>query len=620
MVSYQKHRDDSTPHVWSDEICSMGMANRHDAIFIGKENSPTTYYGREQYGAQIAACVDGIILDVPDNVRKFEDKGLGIELLHCSGILAHAYSLWRLDFMQHLDGEFACAVRDRKSGRLILARDPYGKKPLHYHYNGNELVFSSEIKGLLAAGIEPEIDLINLSDFLSLNCIPYPATIFKNIYQVPPGCLLIFNGRDIKIQSYWHHDIEVDHSISFEDARDALSGSIHNSIRKRLIGQDTFCFLSGGIDSSTLLSYAAERSSTPVHAVTIGFAEEEANELGEAEIMAKHVGAIHHKLIATPDSFLEMLEQLVLHHDAPFTDISAYPSYFAAKLGHEFTDIIITGDGPDQLFCGSDHYVFAEKNQSLASKNIFLQRMFSFVAYCMKRFANDPTPSVTSRIYRRLYRESLSPVHAMYDLRSYFPNIVKKYLCSDELWQIHVKDDPYRHPESWFERVRNVDTINQYLYADLKFYLPDDLMIKVDRMCMAHGLETLSPFLDREISAIANRLPGNFKLHKNQDGTLSTKHILREIARERLPKELLVKKKQGFGVPLDKWLRHDGGEYLKAILLDPKTMNRGYFKKESIEKMISVFLNGKGDYYFPPVNGLVALLTLELWHRRYIDK
>ena len=620
MLSSQSHRDGNAPTIYEDRTCAIGMINRHDAIFIrnGCNLSPTAVPGQGIVG--IHAFIDGVILDIPQHVHAFEKKGAPISSWHCSTILAHAYDTWGLTFMQHLEGEFACAIWDEANQNLILARDPYGKKPLHYHLSDKGLVFASEIKGILSAGVAPAIDLVSLSDFLSLNCFPYPATIFQNISQVPPGCILIYDGQSIRIQRYWYHEIHVDQSISIEQAVEELGQSIRSSVSRRLIGREVYCFLSGGIDSSAIVSYAAELSPQPVHAISVGFAEQEFNELEDAALMARHVGAIHHPMIASPDSFLDMLDQLVWHHDAPFTDTSAYPTYYAAKQAHEFTDIILGGDGPDQILCGSGHLVFAEENKLFEAKNSLYRHALRLAGLTAGRFAGDPTPAFFSRLQRRLYRESLSPVHAAYDLRSYFPDIVKHYVCTGDLWEVHLAHDPYRHPESWFREAHGLDTVNQYLFADMKFYMPDDLMIKVDRMCMAHGLETLSPFLDRTVAAVANKLPGAYKLNRIPEGTWSTKHILREVIRRRLPDDLLTKKKQGFGIPLDAWLRHDKGTYLRDVLLDPRTLNRGYFKKQAIDKMLNVFLENRGDYYFPPVNGLVALLTLELWHRRYVDK
>jgi len=247
------------------------------------------------------------------------------------------------------------------------------------------------------------------------------------------------------------------------------------------------------------------------------------------------------------------------------------------------------------------------------------KRKISHIAsQVLEQIIASPVPTFLSKTQRKLYRDSLSPIHAAYDLRSYFPDIVKKFICTEELWQIHLAHDPYRHPKKWFSEAEGLDDINAYLYADMKFYLPDDLMIKVDRMCMAHGLETLSPFLDREFSTLVNQLPGAFKI-KNHSGTISTKHILREICKNRFPPAILNKKKQGFGIPLEKWLKKDNGKMIKEILLDPVALNRPYFKKNVLANLVEIFLSGRGDYFYPSPNCVAGLLTFELWHRKYLD-
>ena len=224
----------------------------------------------------------------------------------CSAIVAAAYQKWGIDFVNHLEGEFSCAVWDEKAYKIILARDPYGHKPLHYYLDDQQFLFSSEIKGLIADGVKPEIDLISLSNFLSLNCIPYPATLFKNIKQVPPGSLVVFSENRLTVQPYWSPKLNVQNNFNCDEAVAQLSKRIRNAVQKRMVTPDTYCFLSGGIDSSAIISFAAELSPKPVHAISVGFQEEEKSEIEDAARMAKHVQADFHKIIAVPDSFFSM--------------------------------------------------------------------------------------------------------------------------------------------------------------------------------------------------------------------------------------------------------------------------------------------------------------------------
>jgi len=619
MFEVQRHRDPKgkISSIVFDEDIAIGGINHFDPVPHLSDNLQATS-GKHNPGESIHAFVDGIVLEVAKLKQELERSGLTVSPAS-SSVVVSAYSRWGLDFMSHLEGEFSCAIWDQKNQILVLARDPHGLKPLHYFAKSGSLIFSSEIKGLLAAGIPHEIDLTSLSDFLSLNCFPYPATIFKNVFQVPPGSLLIADNDGVRIKTYWQPAISIDKSITLDDAVSLLSKRLKCAVEKRMVSDEVYCFLSGGLDSSAIVSLATEVSGKTVHAVSVGFEDEEANELQDAAIMAKHAGVKLHQVIAQPDSFFDILDTLILHHDSPFTDTSAYPTFFAAKLASQFTDIILTGDGPDQSMGGSSHHVFAVKND-IFSHRTQRQKLFAkFGVQLLDKVVHSPTPTLLSKVHRKFYRNSISPVHYAYDLRSYFPDIVKKFLCSEDLWEIHVRKNPYRHPESWFEEAAGLDDINKYLYADMKFYGPDDLMTKVDRMCMAQGLETLCPFYDLKLAAIVNKLPGNYKIKTTERGEILTKFILRKICENRFPKHILTKRKQGFGIPLEKWLKQNNGSALREILLDSRSLNRKYFKKDSLEKFVKVFLQDGGDYFFPGSHALFGLLTLELWHQKYLD-
>lgn len=621
MIFCQKHRDSASPMTFLQENIALAMANHHDDIYsalIEKDEHPRV--SAHSIDNDIVVLIDGILLDVPEHSKTLLPANEPNSLPACTQLIALAYRKWGLDFAEKLEGEFSCTIWDAKQQRLVLFRDPYGHKPLHYYSKDGLVAFASEIKGVLAAGIPRSINKTGLSDFLSLNCVPCPETIFKDIYQVPPGCMVIFERGEVRVKQYWSPKITVtDGGITLVEAVNQFSQVLSNAVKRRMVTDDTYCFLSGGVDSSALVSFAAEHSSKPIHCISVGFKEEERNELEFAAAMSQHVGAVHHQVIATPDSFLDMLETLVGHHDSPFTDTSAFPTYFAGKLARNFTDVIMTGDGPDQMLGGSGHHVFALQNNLLNPQKKLNSHLYKAGVDFLSLITDQPVGSIAAKIRRKLYRDSVSPVHAMYDLRSCFPDIAKQYLCSPDFWETHRQQNPYRHPESWFAEAGNVDDINKYLYADMKFYVTDDLMIKVDRMCMAHGLETLSPFQDIAVGQVANSLPVNYKIHVSNTGEITTKYLLKEVCKGRLPKIIMNKPKQGFGIPLEKWLRHNDCQFLKETLLDSKFISRGFFKKESVERLVNLFAAGKNDYYFPSPMGIVALLTLELWHRKYLD-
>jgi len=617
IIEVQRHRDRGTEIVNIDTSSAIGMINSQDTIFNKNGMNCIGNNYLNNIGG-VYAFVDGIVLNIPKHVKYFEDKGYSIPFPLCSLIVAYAYQEWGNNFMYHLEGEFSCVVWDSKQRKVILVRDPYGHKPLHYYIDRNMCVFASEIKGLLAVPIPKEISLISLSDFLSLNCIPYPATMFQGVKQVAPGQIVIISSEGVEFIQYWSPKLYEDSALTLEDARELLTDGVRQAVKKRLVTDKVYCFLSGGIDSSAVLSFASELSSNKVNAVTVSFEEAEANELEDAKAMANYVGAKHYHVTASPSSFFDMLDTLVYHHDQPFTDTSAYPSFYAGKLASGLTDIILTGDGPDQTLGGSDHHVFAMRNNIFRSRSHIRCALAGLSARGLSLIAGNPSTSMFFKLRRKFYRESLSAVTAAYDIRSYFPDLVKQCLFSNEIWKEHTKNNPFRHPEAWFEDAASNSALNRYLYADIKFYIPDDLMIKVDRMSMAHGLETLSPFQDIELARIVSRFPIDFKLRCTKDGSILTKYILREICKQRFPDVILNKKKQGFGIPLEKWLRHDKGRMLKDILLDPVTVNRGYYNRKQFIKFVNDFVDGRGDYYYPSPSGIVALVTLELWHRKYL--
>ncbi|MCK5097872.1 MAG: 7-cyano-7-deazaguanine synthase, partial [Desulfobacteraceae bacterium] len=469
MIKAQSHRDNGIPEIYIQPGFAVCMSNQHDTIFT--KHSSNLYYDfktKDVNDKGIRAFIDGIVLDTESHANFFNKKGYKVSNPLCSTVLAVAYEEWGLGFMDHLEGEFAGSIVDENEKKIILVRDTIGKKPLHYFWDGTTFLFSSEIKGLIAGGAPAEIDSINLSDFLTLNCIPYPATIFKNIFQVPPGSMIVFNNNEIKNITYWRPQFNIDESVALDDIVEQITVATKNAVRKRMLSDDVYCFLSGGIDSSAVVSFASELSSKPIHTISVGFEEEEKNELEDAAIMAKHVGAVHHQVIASPDSFFDMLDTLVFNQDSPFSDISAYPTFFAGKLASKFTDLILTGDGPDQTMGGSGHHVFAVKHDLFSKRNSQKQLFAKYSSQLLSQMTKDPSPTFISKVQRNLYRNSISPVHAAYDLRSYFPDIVKQFLCTDDLWEVHKKNNPYRHPESWFKEAGNVDDINKYLYADRK--------------------------------------------------------------------------------------------------------------------------------------------------------
>ena len=620
MFAALKHRGEDSRITLLGNNLAIGMSNtQNDMRNLSKANR-TLEINKSDAG--IYAFVDGVVLNIPELVKYFRNNGYAVRESSCSAIVTAAYDRWGLNFMDYLEGEFSCVVWDKKNQRCIMTRDPFGHKPLHYYIDENKLILSSEIKGILAAGVMPEIDILSLSDFLSLNRLPNPATFFKNIKQVPPGCTVIFSKKRITTHRYWNPRFEVDESLDFDSAILQLEDEIKNAVKKRLLTKDIYCFLSGGIDSSTVLSFAAELSGRPVHAITAGFKEEEVNELEYAKVIAKYLKVKHHHVLIKDKDFFDTLDKLVFHRDSPFTDTAAYPLYHTAEFAKRFTDVILTGDGPDQTIGCSGDNIFALQRNLLSGGAEALQLFLKFNYEVFKRLYGKPAFTV---FFKNLYKGYIPAARIIYNLNSYFPDIVKRFLCSDDIWDVHTRCNPYKRIDRWFKEVGKADSLNKFLFVDMKSFVADDIMVNLDRMCMAHGLETVSPFHDLKVCRFLNKLPTRYKIKFMPDGQVITKFILRTMSPGRLPEPVLSMRKHGFDVPLEKWLKSGSGKFLREILFDSSILKRGYFKKDHLIRFVEDFIHSRG-VHFPPrytpyahPRGIVALLTLELWHRRYIE-
>lgn len=612
LLEVQAHRDNSpSESIYADQCRAFAMRNTHGG------DGPRAGDGEARAVQGVYAFVDGIVLDRRQLARtlSLEDRRDGLP----SGpmLVAAAYRRWSSDFRRHLDGEFSCAIWDSNRNALMLARDPFGHKPLHFFHDAAQFAFSSEIKGLLATGIPASVNLQALSDFLTLNSVPGPSTPFQRIQQVLPGELVRITEAGIERSSYWSPLPFLRWGIDEEEAVEEVEGALAQSVRRRMSNGPTYCFLSGGLDSSLVVSTASKCAAGSVRAVSVGFEEGSFDEIGNAARLCRHLGVQHHTVICRRQSFLSLLETLLEFHDQPFTDTSAYPTYFAARAAREHTDVVLTGDGPDQLVGGSNHHVAFLRDNPLSRSRAVQRLLCRAVSRIIGDGSRSPLPSLVSRIRRRIARLAEPAIGSAYC--TYFRDPVKNYLCTPELWEYHANAHPFRLLDACFDEASDRDTTSRYLNLDVRLYVPNDLMVKVDRMCMAHGLETLSPFQDQNLASILLSLPGSLKLRRNADGGFDRKYILRKIAHNRLPPELMAHPKHGFEIPVEGWLRQDGGRYLQEILLDRRALERGYFKAESIRTLVRSFVTNQSDYYFASAYAMVALLTIELWHRRYID-
>ncbi len=528
-----------------------------------------------------------------------------------SEVLLHAYRIWGLKCVEKLRGMFAFAIWDPALERLVLGRDRIGKKPLFYYQGNHSFMFTSELKALLAVpGFERQINPAAIHDYLTFGYVPGEQSIFQNVHKVPPGHLVIWEHGELRKESYWDPsswfsrtgDSRLSEKAWCDDTRDCLE----ECVKARLVSDvPVGAFLSGGIDSSAIVAFMARQMGDRVKTFSIGFRENSFNELKYARMVARHFKTDHHEYIVEPQA-ADLLPDLVWHLDEPFADASILPTYLLAQLAREHVKVVLTGDGGDESFAGYESYLAEQYVEFYGKIPRLVRRAIEAIL--------SPMPESSSRnaVLRRAKRfvEKAAMLPERREWRMIFPNAVKAALYSPEMQASFNGADSLERRVKSFEEHAGVDWIRRLQLWDLEVYLPDDLMVKVDRATMAHGLEARSPFLDHTLIERVAEMPSGLKVHG-----LTTKYILKKAVKELLPPGIVHRSKQGFAVPVSHWLRGELREMAEDVLLSASSIGRGYFRRKSVEDLLQAHMGGVTDHGYK----LWALVNLELWHQRFLD-
>lgn len=596
------HRGPDQGRAVVEGIC--GLANRRLAIL---DLSPSGALPMRSADGAITMAYNGEVYNFPDLRRDLEAQGETF----CSTSDAEAViALYRRrgpGFVTHLRGMFGLALWDAPQQTLVLARDRLGKKPLYYYLDERRLVFASEIKALLAHPDVPRRPArSSVPLLLAYGYVPAPQTAFEGIRMLLPGHMLVVRGDDVTETAYWTPPPAADRdpAARAEDWIDAVRDKLDDAVRIRLLSDVPLgAFLSGGLDSSLIVALMARHMTERVKTFAIGFTGETSfDETAYARRVADLLDTDHHEFIVEPDA-IHLLPFLVWHHDQPFADSSAIPTYLVSKHTRDHVTVALTGDGGDELFAGYDRFYAA----TLAAR---YRRLPGFVRGGIAAGV-DLLPEATSyrgaamRARRFVSGAALPPAEAYFDWVRLFDDA----LLADVIAQPD-KLAPGAHFAAHFDPLDQRDITAQLLDVNLTTYLPDDLLIKTDRSSMAASLEARAPFLDHELLDLAARIPVNLKLHGN-----TSKYILKEAARGLLPDDIIDRKKHGFGVPVGRWFREDLRGYVREILLDPQTTARGYFREDGVRRLLDEHARGQRNHG----QRIWLLLTVEWWHRLFID-
>ncbi|MFL5863878.1 MAG: asparagine synthase (glutamine-hydrolyzing) [Solirubrobacteraceae bacterium] len=575
----------------------IGLAARRLAI-IDLEHGDQPMVSSD---GQVCVVQNGEILNHLQLREELERDGARFRTSCDTEVLLHMYLRHGPGFVSRLRGMFALAVWDRPEQRLLLARDPFGIKPLTYSVAGGQLSFASELKALLRQPtFSREVDLEALHCYLAFNSIPAPLTIFRAARKLPPGHMLLCSPASGVAVTRYARPTPADRSMLRTESAETLAAELRERLRESveahlLADVPVGVLLSGGVDSSLLTALAARSSSRPVSTFSIGFRERSFNELDLAREVAERYGTRHHELVVTPQ-VSELLPKLVAAFDEPFADSSALPTFLVSELAADHVKVVLSGEGGDELFGGYETYA---ADQLAVRVGPAAARLAPLV---------DRLPSSNARVsfdYRakRFVRAAaLPPLERHHGWKEIFSPAQKSRLLQPE-WRTPTVDAL----SGW--RARFAETSGAPLLArlqdvDLGLYLADDLLVKTDRMSMTHGLEARVPYLDSVVSDLALALPTKLKIRG-----LSKKRLLRQAATPLIPASILKARKRGFSIPAAAWLRSDLEPFAREVLAPERTQRQGFFIPDVVTELLDQHVARREDFS----RQLWGLMSFSLW-------
>jgi asparagine synthase (glutamine-hydrolysing) len=557
---------------------------------------------------RVTIVFNGEIYNYRELQRELEGRGHHFKTNSDTETILHAYEEYGPACVNRLRGMFAFAVWDSSLRQLFIARDRAGKKPLYYTLTPRgTLLFGSELKSLREhPEFRGEMNPEALDAYLTFGYVPDPLTIFRDIHKLPPGHHLTFAGGLVRVEEYWdfpYREAQTNPARSEAECLEELRALLDEAVRVRLVADVPLgAFLSGGVDSSTVVGLMARATSRPVKTFSIGFHEDSYNELRYARVAAEKFGTEHHEFIVTPD-ICEIVDELVWHFDEPFADSSAIPTYMVSKLAREFVKVVLSGDGGDEVFGGYTRYALDRKRSGFAR----LPRVFR--RGVMQPLGRKLPHGAWGRNY--VHNVALDPLDRYIEDISIFTRLNKPLLYTGDFQQRLGRSEAIMRFHEYAGRSRAEDSLDPLLYLDSKTYLPGDILTKVDRMSMAVSLEARVPLLDHKlIEFVCTRIPASMKMKG-----LETKYIFKQAVRDVVPAEILNRPKQGFGVPIQQWINQQLRERVRGTLMEPRTLQRGYTEPRHVRLLLDEHERGRRDHS----TELWALFMLELWQRTFVD-
>ena len=594
MCRVIRHRGPDDQGTWAGDGAALGM-RRLAIIDLSGGHQPIFNEDKS-----VLVVFNGEIYNYRELQKELQERGHCFNTKSDTEAIVHAYEEYGDDCVKHLRGMFTFALWDRKRQRLLAARDRFGKKPLNYYWDGSRLFFGSEIKSLLEAGIPREINAIALDEYLAYHYVPTPHTLFKDVFKVPAAHILVYEHGNAYTKRYWELPFTPicrdDEATAIERTRTMLK----EAVEVRLMSEVPLgAFLSGGVDSSTVVGLMSQLMSQPVKTFSIGFEEDDFSELVYARQVAKQFGTEHHEFIVRPD-LVSVLPQLAWAYDEPFADSSMLPTYYVSKLAREYVTVVLTGDGGDEVFGGYSRY---EREMTINRIPSFARSLLGYGSTLMPEGMRGKQRLATMR-------QGLATRYAQ--IFSPFSMHVRPAMYSADFFQLVGVHNPYASLIGQFNEVAHLDTISQLQYVDVRTYLTDDILVKIDKASMFNSLEIRAPLLDQCLAEYVTSLPSTIT---NRNGVL--KSLLKKAVADLLPAEILQRPKQGFIVPIKHWFRGDLTNYALELLDSAQARQRGIFRPEFVRNLLQAHASTKLVNHSDTI---WALLCLELWFQTYMDQ
>ena len=524
-------------------------------------------------------------------------------------VLVHAWEAFGPGCVERFQGMFGFAVWDSRTSTLFLARDRLGVKPMYYAWDGSRLIFGSEIKAVLATDLVPrEVDLQSLYYYVGYEFVPAPSTMFRGISKLPAGHYVLLTGNQLNVASYWDAQFE-EADLSEEDCITEIRRLLRKAVSKRLMSDVRLgVFLSGGLDSTAVLALAREATTDVLPTFTIGYRDASFSEWEYARRAAAHYGTEHHEIVVEPVT-PDLIESAVWHLDEPMTDLSSLPLYVLCRRAREHATVCMSGEGGDEVFVGYDRFIASKlERQWYGWVPDFVRR--GLVEPLVRRLPDRPQKKGAINLIKRFVEGAALPAEGGHLRWQYFSSAELDRALFAGSFLANVSGDAFEPVRRHRARGNSRDGLAAECYVDLRLVMPESVLMKVDKMSMAHSLEVRVPFLDHALVEFAARIPSRYKFPG-----IRTKAIYRKAMKGILPDFILERGKQGYSLPIKNWLREDLRDYMITLLNESQVI-RQHLNVPFVNELIQQHLRRSHNHN----HVLWALINLALWHRRFIEE